>query len=65
MNLILTPWIFVCSAKYLVKMGVKNFIMKRIPFCKMKAKRKYRESLYGPVPFCPSLFFVAQCSLVG
>lgn len=25
-------------------MGVKNFIMKRIPFCKMKAKRKYRES---------------------
>ncbi|XP_014471434.1 PREDICTED: KN motif and ankyrin repeat domain-containing protein 1 isoform X2 [Dinoponera quadriceps] len=22
-------------------MGVKNFIMKRIPFCKMKAKRKY------------------------
>lgn len=24
-------------------MGVKNFIMKRIPFCKMKAKRKYRE----------------------
>jgi len=24
-------------------MGVKNFIMKKIPFWKMKAKRKYRE----------------------
>lgn len=24
-------------------MGVKNFIMKRFPFCKMKAKQKYRE----------------------
>lgn len=32
----------VCGGK-VGKMGVKNFIMKRMPFCKMKAKRKYRK----------------------